>query len=80
MLHIHCEIHMHMFAQAAVPGIADDFRLKGVALRVTEPRYLMSVMTEINGVSDRKQCISSKCHVSNIDIHKSPFRNPFLHR
>ena len=40
---------------------------------MTGPRSLMSVMTENNGVSERKQHFSCKCHVSNID-----FYNPFL--
>ena len=50
----------------------------GMAMLVTEHRYLMTVMTEINGVSERKQCFSCKCHVSNIDFKKSSFRNPCL--
>ena len=53
--------------------------LKGVALQVVEPRYLMSVMTENNGVSERKQCLSCKCHISNIDFQEplpSPTTSP----
>ena len=34
---------------------------------------MMSVKTENNGVSVSRQCFSYKCHVSNIDFHKSPF-------
>ena len=37
--------------------------MKGLALQVSEPRYSMSVMTENNGVPERKQCFSCKCHV-----------------
>ena len=40
--------------------------MKGVALQVAEPRYSMSVMTENNGVSERKQCFSCKFHVFDI--------------
>ena len=52
---------------------------EGVALQVAEPRYSMSVMIENNGVSERKQCFSCKCHVFNIYFYKSSFRNPCLH-
>ena len=52
----------------------------GVVLQVTKARYLMSVKTENNGVSTSRQCFSYKCHVSNIDFHKSPFRNPYRHQ
>ena len=43
-------------------------------------RYLMSVKTINNGVPVSRQCFSYKCHVSNIDFHKSPFRNPYRHQ
>ena len=52
----------------------------GVELQVTKARYLMSVKTENNGVSVSRQCFSYKCHVSNIDFHKSPFRHPYRHQ
>ena len=56
------------------------YRKGGVVLQVTKARYLMSVNTENNGVSVSRQCLSYKCHVSNIDFHKSPFRNPYRHQ
>ena len=49
-------------------------------MQVAEPQYSMSVMTENNGVPERKQCFSCKCIGSDIDFHKSSFRNPCLHR
>ena len=52
----------------------------GVVLQVTKAQYLMSVKTENNGVPVSRQCFSYKCHVSNIDFHKSPFRNPYCHQ
>ena len=52
----------------------------GVVLQVIKDRYLMSVKTEKNGVSVSRQCFSYKCHVSNIDFYKSPFRNPYRHK
>ena len=52
----------------------------GVVLQVTKARYLMSVKAENNGVSVSRQCFSYKCHASNIDFHKSPFRNPNRHQ
>ena len=52
----------------------------GVVLQVTKARYLMSVKTENNGVSVKRQCFSYTCNVSNIDFHKSPFRNPYRHQ
>ena len=52
----------------------------GVVLQVTKARYLMSVKTKNNGVTVSRQCFSYKCHVSNIDFHKSPFRNPYRHQ
>ena len=53
---------------------------EGVVLQVTMARYLMSVKTENNGVSVRRQYFSYKCHVSNINFHKSPSRNPYRHQ
>ena len=48
-------------------------------MQVAESLYLLAVMTENNGVSEKKkQCLSCKCHVSNIDFHKSSFRNNCL--
>ena len=52
----------------------------GVVLQVTKARYLMSVKTENNGVSVSRQCFFLKCHVSNIDYHKSLFRNLYRHQ
>ena len=52
----------------------------GVVLHVTKARYLMSVKTENSVVPVSRQCFSYKCHVSNIDFHKSPFRNPYRHQ
>ena len=52
----------------------------GVVLQVTKARYFMSVKTKNNGVPVSRQCFSYKCHVSNIDFHKSPFRNPYCHQ
>ena len=48
--------------------------MKGVAASGRTLIYSMSVMTENNGVSERKQCFSCKCHVFNIYFYK------FLHR
>ena len=55
--------------------------MKGVVLQVAESRYSMSVMTENNGVWERKQCFSCKCHVFNICFTSffTSFRNPCLH-
>ena len=39
--------------------------MKGVAAS-GRTLFSMSVMTENNGVSERKQCFSCKCHVFNI--------------
>ena len=52
----------------------------GVVLQVTKARYLMSVKTENNGVPVGRQCFSYKCHFSNIEFHKSPFRNSYCHQ
>ena len=52
--------------------------MNGVALQVAEPRYSMSVIKENNGVPERKQCFSCKCHVFNNFVFTS-FRNPCLH-
>ena len=43
-------------------------------------QYSMPVKTENNGVPVSRQCFSYKCDVSNIDFHKSPFRNPYCHQ
>ena len=51
-----------------------------VVLRVTKDRYFMSVKTENNVVPVSRQCFSYKCHVSNIDFHKSTFRDPYCHQ
>ena len=92
--HIYCKIHVCVFPQVAtrdskqylqqlmipeyVMGVTE--RVGGVVLQVTKARYLMSVKTENNGVSVNRQCFSYKCHVSNINFHKSPFRNPYRHQ
>ena len=52
----------------------------GIVQQVTTVRYLMSVKTENNGVPVSRKCFSYKCHVSNIDFQKSPFRNPYRHQ
>ena len=51
-----------------------------ILLQVAKARFLMSVMTENNGVPVSRQCFSCKCHVSDIDFHKSLFRNPYHHQ
>ena len=67
--------------QLMIPeSVMGVYRKGGVVLQVTKARYLMSVKTENNGVSVSRQCFSYKCHVSNIDFHKSPFRNPYSHQ
>ena len=53
--------------------------MKGVALQVAETRYTMSVITGYNGVSERKQCFSCKCHVFNICFYKFLQRSTCLH-
>ena len=92
--HIYYKIHVCMFPQVAtrdlqtVLATADDSRsVMGVyhqgvhvVLQVTIVRYLMSVKTENDGVPVSRQCFPYKCHVSNIDFHKSPFRNPYCHQ
>ena len=91
--HIYYKIHVCMFPQVAtrdckqylqqlmIPeSVMGVYRKGGVVLQVTIARYLMSVKTENNGVSVSRQCFSNKCHVSNIDFHKSPFRNPTRHQ
>ena len=93
LLHIYYKIHVCMFPQVAtldseqylqqlmIPeSVMGVYRKGGVVLQVTKGRYLMSVKTENNGVSVSRQCFSYKCHVSNIDFHKSPFRNPYRHQ
>ena len=45
----------------------------GGKLQVAGHLYSMSVMNEHNGVLERKQCFSCKCHVFNIYSYK------FLH-
>ena len=55
-------------------------KVGGVVLQVTKARYLISVQTENNGVSVNRQCFSYKCHVFNINLYKSPFRNPYRHQ
>ena len=52
----------------------------GVVLQMTKARYLISVKTENNGVPVSRQCFSYKSRVSNIDFHKSPFKNPYRHQ
>ena len=85
--HIHYEIHMCMFPHVVTRDCKQHLEQlmiteslmgvysKGVALQVAEPRYLISVITENNGVSERKQCFAFKRHVYNIGLHKSSFRN-----
>ena len=92
--HIYYKIHVCMFPQVAsrdskqylqqlmtpesVMGVYH--KGGGVVLQVTKARYLMSVKTVNNGVSVSRQCFSYKCHFSNFDFHKSPFRNPYRHQ
>ena len=91
--HIYYKIHVCMFPQVAtrdskqylqqlmIPeSVMGFYRKGGVVLQVTIARYLMSVKIESNVVSVSRQCFSYKCHVSNIDFHKSPFRNPYRHQ
>ena len=93
LLHIYYKIHACMFPQVAtldskqylqqlmIPeSLMGVYRKGGVVLQVTKAQYLMSVKTEKYGVSVSGQCFSYKCHVSNIDFHKSPFRNPYRHQ
>ena len=88
--HIYYELHVRMFPQVATrdckqylqqlmiqESLMGVYRKGGVVLQVTKARYLMSVKTENNAVSVSRHCFSYKCHVSNIDFHKSPFRNPY---
>ena len=92
--HIYYKIHVCVFPQVAtrdskqylqqlmIPESVMGVYRKGggVVLQVTKARYLMSVKTENNGVSVNRLCFSYKCHVSNINFHKSPFRNPYRHQ
>ena len=94
--HIYYKIHVCMLPQVAtrdskqylqqlmipesVMGVYRKGGGGGVLLQVTKARYLMSVKTENNGVSVSRQCFSYKCHVPNIDFHKSPFRNSYRHQ
>ena len=92
--HIYYKVHVCMFPQVAtrdskpylqqlmIPEFVMGVYRKGgwVVLQVTNARYLMSVKTENNGVPVSRQCFSYKCHVSNIDFHKSLFRNPYCHQ
>ena len=90
---IYYKIHVCMFPQVAtqdskqylqqlmIPeSVMEVYRKGGVVLQVTIAPYLMSVKTENNGVSVSRQGFSYKCHVFNIDFHKSPFRNPYRHQ
>ena len=89
LLHIYYKIHVCVFPQVAtlcskqylqqlmIPeSVLGVYRKGAVVLQVTKARYLMSVKTENNGVSVSRQCFSYKCHVSNIDFHKSPIKEP----
>ena len=92
--HICYKIYVRMFPQVAtrdckqylqqlmIPDSVMGVYRKGggVVLQVTKARYLMSVKTKNNVVSVSRQSFSDKCHVSNIDFHKSPFRNPYRHQ
>ena len=92
--HIYYKIHVCVFPQVAtrdskqylqqlmIPESVMGVYRKGggVVLQVTKAQYLMSVKTENNGVSVNRQCFSYKCHVSNINFHKSPFRNSYRHQ
>ena len=93
--HIFYKIHVCMFPQVAtrdstqylqqlnIPESVMGVYRKGgggIVHQVTKARYLMSVKTENNGVPVSRQCFSYKCFVSNIDFHKSPFRNPYGHQ
>ena len=92
--HINYEIHVAMFPQVAtrdskqylqqlmIPESVMGVYRKGGGgvLQVTKARYLMSFKIENNGVRVSRQCFSYKCNVSNIDFHKSPFRNPYCHQ
>ena len=88
--HIYYKIHVCMFPQVAtrdskqnlqqlmIPeSVMGVYRNGGVVLQVTKAQYLIF---ENNGVTVSRQCFSYKCHVSNIDFHKSPFRNPYRHQ
>ena len=88
--HIYYKIHVCMFPQVAtrdskqylqqlvIPeSVLGVYRKGGgVVQQLTKARYLMSFTAENNGVSVSRQCFSYKCHVSDIDFHKSLFRNP----
>ena len=92
--HIYYKIHVCMFNQVAtrdskqylqqlmIPESEMGVYRKrgGGSITSDKNRYLMSVKTENNGVSVSRQCFSYKCHFSNIDFHKSPFRNRYRHQ
>ena len=92
--HIYYDIHVCMFPQVAtrdpkqylqqlmiLESVIGVYRKGGgVVQQVTKARYVMSVKTENNAVPVSNQCFSYKCQVSNIDFHKSPFRNPYRHQ
>ena len=71
-----------MTANSMIPESVMGVYRKGRGGSTTsdKSRYLMSVKIENNGVPVSRQCFSYKCHVSNIDFYKSPFRNPYRHQ
>ena len=69
--HIYYKIHMRMFPQVAtldckqylqqlmIPeSVMGVYRKRGIVLQVAKAQYLMSVMTENNGVPVSRQCFS----------------------
>ena len=76
--HIYYKIHVCMIPQVATRDSKQYLQQLMIPEFVMGVyRILMSVKTENNGVSVSRQCFSYKCHVSYIDFHKSPFRNPY---
>ena len=92
LLHIYYKIHVCMFPPVAtrdckqylkqlmIPESIMGVYRKGGGGGSDKSSILMSVKTENNRVPVSRQCFSYKCHVSNIDFHKSPFRNPYRHQ